>query len=215
MDLSWLGDLFTSFLGIFKPLAKIAHWKIWAAIWDLIQRLRNWYKWYQQNVQKRMQAMRALYNHYYQQFVAPILKIVDTVRRLTGIVGLVNHKLAAKLNAIFYRIEGYILLPFNLVIQRINTMQRMFGGFLTPLGFFDRATLLNSFWRDVGLLRRLLENPLGSATPTAPPPSIPDFEKSFQPLTSYFSRQASDIQPDVDAGIQNIVSYLKGTIAHG
>lgn len=213
--LSWLGNIFGSFLGIFKPLASIAHWKIWAAVWDLIQRLRNWYKWYQQNVQQRMQRMRALYNHYFQTFVAPVLKIIDTIRRLTGVVGIFNRKLANHLNALFERIEGYILLPFNTIIQRINQMQRMFGGFLTPLGFFDRATLLNSFWRDVGLLRNLLENPLGSKATISPPPNLADFAKTFAPLQTYVQGQSSPIGTDVDTGVKNILSYMGAQITNG
>ena len=209
--LSWLGNIFGSFLNIFKPLAQIAHWKIWQAIWDLIQRLRNWYKWYQQNVQKRMQAMRALYNHYFQQFVAPILKIVDTVRRLTGIVGLVNHKLAQHLNTLFERIEGYILLPFAKVIQRINTLQHMFGGFLTPLGYLDRATLLNSFWRDIGVLRGLLHDPFQAGNGTPGTANLPDFEKTFAPLKSYLQGQSSPLQTDVENDVQTFLSYLKGS----
>lgn len=206
--LDWLSGVFSSFLGIFKPLAEIAHWKIWAAIWDLIQRLRSWYKWYQQNVQKRMQAMRALYNHYFNQFVAPILKIVDTIRRMTSIVGLVNHKLAAKLNTLFERVEGYILLPFNTIIQHINQMQRMFGAFLTPLGFLDQATLLNSFWRDASLLRNLLENPWGSSAAFASPPSLPDFEKSIVPVQQYLTGVSSPIQPAVDASAATVQVFL-------
>ncbi|MGH9717628.1 MAG: hypothetical protein ACRD4R_13005 [Candidatus Acidiferrales bacterium] len=215
MDLSWLGNLFGSFLDIFKPLAQITHWQIWSAIWDLINRLRSWYKWYQTNVQANMKRMRALYDHYFNTFVAPILKIVDTIRRMTAIVGLVNRKLASQLNIMFERVEGYILLPFNTVIQHINKMQQMFGAFLTPLGYLDRATLLNSFWRDAGLLWNLLQNPLGSATAVSPPPNLADFEKTFAPLQQYVQGQASPIQPDVDAGVTNILTYMGAQVTNG
>lgn len=208
MDFSWLGEIFSSLLGIFKPLAKIAHWKIWAAIWDVINRLRSWYKWYQTNVQARMRAMQQLYNQLYAKWVAPILKIVDTVRRLTGIVGLVNHKLAAKLNTLFLRVEGYLLEPLNQVIARINKMERIFGGFLTPLGFLDRATLLNSFWRDIGLLRNLLRNPLGGSIASVGTPALGDFELSFSATTNALLDTPSDLSQSVDASVTIVQQYL-------
>ncbi|MGH9770089.1 MAG: hypothetical protein ACRD4Q_00065 [Candidatus Acidiferrales bacterium] len=206
--LSWLGGLFGSFLNIFKPLAQIAHWKIWAAIWDLIQRLRNWYKWYQQNVQKRMQAMRALYNQYFNQFVAPILKIVDTVRRLTGIIGLFNHALATKLNTMFERVEGYILLPFNLVIQRINQMQRMFGGFLTPLGYLDRATLVNSFWRDLVGLKSIWSNPFNTTFTDSPVPPPQPINTSVSDISQTVQGKQTDISSDVSSNVSSVKQYI-------
>lgn len=208
MDFSWLGDLFGGIIQIFKPLTAIAHWKIWAAIWDLIQRFRSWYKWYQQNVQKRMQAIRALYQHYFNTYVAPVLKIIDLIRRITGAVGIINKKLAAKLNVMFLRVEGFIVAPFAKAIARINQIQNVFSGFLTPLGYLDRFTLLNSVWRDIGSLAELLRNPLGGTTPTSPPPSPKDFHASLVDVTNFFEDQDSPITDGATAGIAAVKSFL-------
>ena len=204
MDFSWLTNILSGLVKVFKPLAAIKHWKVWAAIWDLIQRLRTWYKWYQQNVQARMRAILALYNRLYQRFVAPILKIVDTIRRLTGVVGIFNRKLAAKLNTLFLRVEGYLLAPLNAVVRKINAMERIFSGFLTPLGYLDRATLLNSFWRDIGHLKELWRNPFSLTFPTPATPARAPLSTSVAPLTAYLAGQSSPLQPRVDFAIEEI-----------
>ncbi|MGH9487143.1 MAG: hypothetical protein ACRD04_06075 [Terriglobales bacterium] len=208
MDLSWLGNLFGSFLGIFKPLAQITHWQIWSAIWDLINRLRSWYKWYQTNVQANMKRMRALYDHYFNTFVAPILKIVDTIRRMTAIVGLVNHKLATQLNTMFERIEGYILLPFNTVIQHINTMQRMFGAFLTPLGYLDRATLINSFWRDLVGLKSIWSNPFNTTFTDSPVPPPQPINTAVSDISQTVQGKQTEISDDVSTNVSTVKQLI-------
>jgi hypothetical protein len=172
MDWSWLGDLFHGVMDVFRHLTKIKFSRIWKAIFDLVQRVRGWYQWYQHNVQQPMRAARQNFRQLYDKFVLPILKIVDLVRRITGIVGLFNKRLAGKLNLLFLRIEQNMLLPLQLYNKRFDDIAHIFSGFLTPLGYLDRATLLNSVWRDVRHIREILRNPMLATTPPGnlPPP---------------------------------------------
>lgn len=208
MDFSWLGGIFQAAVNLLKPLTQISHWKIWAAIWDMIQRFRNWYKWYQQNVQKQIQAARARFNKVYDQFVLPILKIVDLIRRITGAVGIVNSRLAAKLNAMFLRVESYLLKPLNDVNAKLNQMARIFDGFLTPLGYLDRATLLNSLWRDIGQLKQLLVNPLGTTQPQLPIPPAAPASAGVSLVQQTIDGQQTPIADSVNASVLKIRTNL-------
>lgn len=209
MDFSWLGDLFGNFLGIFNPLKGIKHWKIWAELFNLYKHLKAGIDWYKAHVVKRMKALSQLEHQLFNTFLAPALKIIDTVRRLSGLVGLFNKGLATKLNQMFFRIEGYLLLPFNLLTQRLNQMQNIFSGFLTPLGFLDRATLLNSAWRDIQYLRQLLFDPTGAGVSQSSVPGIRTFDDSFGSISSYVQGQPSPIKSEVDAGVQAILGYMQ------
>lgn len=207
-DWSWLGELFSGMLHLFDPLKAIAHWKIWAQIYDIYKRVKGWEDWYKKHVLAQIQAEQKLFHQIVDTWVKPVLKIIDTIRRLSGLVGLFNKQLATRLNLMFTRVEGYILLPFNKATQRLNQIQNVFTGFLTPLGYFDRSTLLNSIWRDIGLIGELLRNPLGksiAAGTGTPAPSVPT---RYAGLRAYFAGQASDIQPAVDGSVTTVRSLI-------
>lgn len=208
MDFSWLGGIFQAVVNLLKPLTAIKQWKIWAAIWDLYTRLRNWYRWYQQNVQKQIQAARARFNRIYDQFVLPILKIVDLIRRITGAVGIINTRLATKLNAMFLRVESYILKPLNDVNAKLNQMAQIFTGFLTPLGYLDRATLINSLWNNLADLRGLAS--WGGTNTLAGAPVPPGVAVSTMVSTTAadISGQQTSITDPVQTALLNARSYM-------
>lgn len=209
MDFSWLGDLFNSFLGLFNPLKGIKHWKIWSELFTIYKHLKTGIDWYREHVIKRMKALSQLEHQLFNTFLAPALKIIDTVRRLAGLVGIFNKGLATKLNQMFFRIEGYLLLPFNKLTQRMNQLQNVFSGFLTPLGYLDRFTLLNSAWRDIQFLRQLLFDPNGAGVVPSSVPSIRTFDDSFGTISGYLQGKDSPLKTDVDAGLQTILGYMQ------
>lgn len=209
MDLGWLGDLLHGLLHVFSPLKSIAHWKIWVQIYDVYKRLKGWEDWYKKHILSQMQKWQALQHQLFNQFVAPILRIVDLVRRITGVVGIFNRALADRLNLMFLRVEGYLLLPFNKMTARVNSLGAIFRTILTPLGYFDRATLLNSIWRDIGLLATLIRNPLGGTIAkgtSVPPPPIP---LRFGYMTDYLQGNSSPIQADVDGSVKYVQTLLE------
>lgn len=166
----WLGGIFGSLVHIFDPLKHLKQWKIWNEISQLYLRIKKWLGWWRDHYQKQIRALQQLQRQIYDTFFKPLLTIVDTVRRISQVVGLFNRRLADRLNVAFLRVESFLLAPFNKLTSRVNAHSGILQQILTPLGYFDRATLLNSLWRDIGKLRELIRNPLGgsiSSTGTA------------------------------------------------
>jgi len=198
VDFSWLTKVFNGFRKIFSPLKSLKQWKIWNEIKNAYERWKRWRDWYKKNFQTYIDSIRKLQRQIYNTFFLPVLKILDTLRRASQIVGLLNKKLAAKLNSIFFRIEGALLAPLRAWQNRINGLGHIFQAILTPLGYFDRATLLNSVWRDVGQMREILRNPLGAAiAPGAPASRIPIHEQVSN-VSSYLSSGSGPIADRVN-----------------
>lgn len=211
MDFSWLLNLLVGILKRLNPL----HWLRWSALWGEFQKwyatFKKWRDWYRDHIQKQIDAFRKLQRQIYTTFFLPIIRVVDTIRRLSQIVGIFNQKLAAKLNSIFFRIEGKILAPFNALVQRMNIFGSIARAILTPLGYFDRATLLNSLWRDAKYLRVLVHNPIGQILPTPPPLAAPLIADRVQTVKDYLSGAPSDFGDKVDAR----VAYIRNFFANG
>lgn len=208
MDWSWLGSLFGGIIGIFRKVYDWLRHNVWTHLLALYKHLHDWYKWYQDHVQKPMQRARQNFRRIYDQFMRPILKIVDLVRRITGLVGLFNKRLAAKLNRIFLRIESDLLLPLRLFEARVNTLSHMFGGFLTPLGYFDHNTFLNSAWRDVADLRAILRNPLGEHLPAGVLPGTPEFADQVRAVTDSIDTDSGAVSDRARAAFDTFRSLV-------
>lgn len=204
MNFSWLTDLWNGVKSLLKPLLNIAHWKVWAEIWRFYLRVRRWFDWYRNNVHAHLQQLQALRRQIYNTFFLPILRIVDTIRRVSQVVGLVNHKLAAKLNSIFFRIEGAILRPFGAFANRVNVLGNVVQSILTPLGYLDRPTLLNSMWRDVGQLREILRNPLRGVILPAGVPAGKPAARMVADLDQFFLDGTGPLAPALSAQQQRI-----------
>jgi hypothetical protein len=168
VDFSWLGNVFKGLFSILKKLVHLKWSDLWRGLQDVLHRLKNWYGWYKTHVQQPIQQARANFKKLHDRFILPVIRMVDTIRRITSIVGLFNKRLAAKLNSVFFRIEAALLAPMRAFLNRVNSLGHVMQAFLTPLGYFDRATLLNSLWRDVGQLREILRNPTGAAIVAGP-----------------------------------------------
>lgn len=208
MDWSWLTGIFKTIWSIIKKIVHLKWSDLWKALQDIVQRLRNWYRWYQQNVQKNIQAARQRFRILYDHFILPVIKVIDTIRRITQLVGLFNKRLAAKLNLVFLRIEAKLLLPLNLYNQRLNVLSGMFSGFLTQLGYLDRATLDNSIWRDVRQLREIFRNPLAGTIAPAALPTSPTFQDQQSALTDYLSSGGGDLAPRVGDAVTTFRGYI-------
>jgi hypothetical protein len=201
MDFSWLGNIFNGIIGIFKKLGNLKWSDIWRGLQDVLHRLKNWYEWYKTHVQGPIQQARANFKKLHDRFILPVIRMVDTIRRITSIVGLFNKRLAAKLNSVFFRIEGALLAPMRAFLNRINSLGRVMQAFLTPLGYFDRATLLNSVWRDIGHIREIFRNPLGgSIVASGPAPRVPIGEQVSN-LNAYFQSDSGPLASAADAKV--------------
>lgn len=203
MDFTWLTNIFSGVLKIFSPLKLIAHWRIWSELKGWYERFKKWRDWYKQHILAPMRQMQQLQREIYNQFMRPILTLVDHIRQLTGIVGIFNKKLANKLNFYFFRIESYLLAPLNKITSRTNTLGFAIQGILTPLGYLDRGTLLNSTWRDAGLIKQILHNPFDqhpAAATLAPDETV---DSVAGKATAYLSTGSGEYQADVDAAVLN------------
>lgn len=201
MDLSWLGNILNGIVGIFSPLKGIKHWLIWSELKNWYSRFKKWRDWYKQHVLAPMKQMQAMQRQIYNQFFKPILTLVDHIRQLTGIIAIFNKKLADKLNFQFLKVESFLLAPFNTATARVNTISRMFGAFLTPLGFFDKPTLLNSIWRDAGLVKEILHNPWGQHPAPATTPPQPTIGERVNGAKQFLSSGTGPYADDVNQGL--------------
>lgn len=208
MDFSWLGGLFDNFLHLFNPLKAIKHWRIWEEVWKLYIKLKAWRDWYRDHILKREQMMQELQRKIFDTFFKPIITIVDDIRRFSGVVGVFNKGLASRLNLMFLRVEGYLLLPMNTGFSRINMLGGIFGGFLTRLGYLDRATMLNSIWRDFGLLRGILYNPFGGVIGGISTTPGPEFDVMTGWISDYLGGQQSPIGASVDGQYTDLLNFL-------
>lgn len=211
MDFSWLGDLFGKIIGLFNPLKSIAHWKIWVELQNWYKRFKQWRDWYRDHIMNPMKQLQQLQRQLYNQFFAPLLRLVDHIRQLTQIVGIFNRKLANQLNLYFLRVESYILQPFNIMTSRTNALGRAFQGMMTPLGYFDRGTLLNSVWRDAALIKEILHNPFEQHPPAATPAPRPTVSEQVSAVRQYLASGTGPYAEDVNTAIQ----HFRDTLAAG
>jgi hypothetical protein len=211
LDLGQISELFGEIKKILEWIKQKLLSHLWAAIKAILTHIHDWYKWYQDHVQKPMRQAQQNFRKMYDEMIRPILKWVDLLRRITGLVGLFNKRLAGKLNAIFFRIESDLLLPLRLYTARVNTLSHMMGGFLTPLGFFDNATLLNSIWANVADTRAILRNPLGSTVSSNGLPTTPDFNDQIIAVSDYVSTGSGDVGARVDSGYDVFTELVQST----
>jgi hypothetical protein len=205
MDLSWLGNLLVSVLKRLNPLHYLKWSTIWGALKSWYATFQKWRDWYKNHVQKQLDALRAMQRQFFNTWVKPLLNFIDTLRRASQIVGLFSQKLAAKLNSIFFRIEGAILAPMRALQARINTIGHIFSAFLTPLGYFDRATLLNSVWRDVRKIREIFRNPLGGTIAAgAPPPGLTVLDRTAR-VAEYAHAGTGPLADSVNAHVDRFL----------
>lgn len=211
MDWSWLGELLHGILEILKGIKHLKWSEIWQGVQDVVQALKDWHRWYVNNVQKPIQQARTNFRKLYDHYLRPVLSLVDTLRRISGVVGLFNKRLAAKLNGIFFRIEAALLAPLRIWQNRINSLGGMMQAILTPLGYLDRATLLNSLWRDAKYLRHIVLNPLArpSTVPNVPP--VPTTTENVQFVKGY----STGIKPADSSGLDADVDAFRRLIATG
>jgi hypothetical protein len=210
VDFSWLGKVFKKFKDQFGPLKAFKTWKIWSEIKNAYERWKRWRDWYKKNVQTYIDSIKKLQRQIYNTFFLPVLKVIDTLRRMSQIVGIISPKLAAKLNSVFFRIEGAILAPLRVWQNRINGMNRIMQQVLTPLGYLDRATLLTSLWRDAKYLRVIARNPLAGTFPKSALPPGPTVAEQAQSVKDYLNGHPTDISADVDAGVEQFRRILTG-----
>lgn len=211
MNFSWLDNLLHGVVGIFSPLKNIQHWKIWLELKNWYARFKKWRDWYKEHVMNPMQQMQKLQRQLYDTYFAPVLKLVDHIRQLTSIIGIFNRKLAAKLNYQFLKVETYLLKPFNVITQRTNTLGYTIQGMLTPLGYLDRATLLNSVWRDAGLIKQILHNPWNQHPAAASLPAATTISQAADNTLAYIQTGGGPYQPDVDQAVSNFQKYMAET----
>lgn len=183
-----------------------------SGLWQSIQTLVNWIKarvkWIQTYIIKPIQLEQQQLEAIWNKFFLPIVKLFNELERLTGIVGLFDKSLAAKIDQALWSVENKLTQPILLAMQRLNLMSSYVRGLLTLGGYLDRVTMLSSVWRDAGLIRQTLSNPWGhSTTPGAVPPA-PPIATVAAPFAEYVRTGAGELAPDVDQNISDLQGYL-------
>lgn len=202
MNFGWLTNIFSGILNVFSPLKAIEHWKIWAQMKTWYDTFKKWRDWYRDHILKPFKAQQAALKKLREQFVMPVIKLIDHIRQLSQVIGIFNKGLAEKLDFQFLRVEQYLLKPFNDASSRINTITSMFNGFMTPLGYFDRDTLLNSIWRDAGIIKQILYNPHNVHPAAAPLPTTQTVSAIISDAKQYLENGTGPFAKDVDEGVK-------------
>lgn len=169
--IEWLGyeweslkEWFANFWGALKKaLCWLKNLKL-STIWGWIKKAYGWIRkaigYYKQYILKPMEDERQRIYLLYQTYFAPIVHVIDDVRKLMNIVAIFNRKLAAKIDQRLMALEGWVLLPITDLLKRVNQLSGWGRAIITDLGYLDRPLLLESMRRDVVDIWQVLTNPL-------------------------------------------------------
>lgn len=155
---------------------------LWEKIKAGYKRLKGWIQWYQDTVQKPIQAIRDRIMGIYNTFFKPIIQFLDSLRVFIRIIGLFNRKLAAKLDARLWDLESKVMFPITYILRRVNSVSSQVRAWFTALGLLERSLLLESLRRDALLVWEVLTNPRA---------------RLFEPGAPFGSYTYSDLHVDV------------------
>lgn len=140
----------------FDALLHLPFSSIWKKIKAIYDRYRRFRAWWQKHIQGPIDAYRRALLAIYRQYFKPIIDVIESLRGIVRIIAVFNRKLAAKLDSVFWKVEGWILLPITLAMRRINSMASIVYAILTITGRFDATVLVASVARHIGELRAAL-----------------------------------------------------------
>jgi len=181
--LNHLGGIFNAIGGFFtKTWAHMV--KIWNAIknlattqiWSALQTLHNWIQraiaWVNKYILGPIKAEEAELRRIYNMIFAPVLKAIDSVRKMLDTIFFWDKALRQKLDSFFYQVESDLLKPINTLWNRLNVLSSTITGILTLVGRFDGQifveTLIYHFWDIWGGLSSLGVSFSGSPTVEVP-----------------------------------------------
>lgn len=180
-------------------------WSALKSIYENIKRRIDWIRKYIIDPLKREQAqLQAIWN----RFFLPIVKIFQDLERIIGIIGIFDKRLAQQLDQALWKLEIKITQPILAAIQRVNALTSYLESILTLGGYFDRITLLSSIWRDAGLIRAVLHNPLQVSYPTPTAVATPPLNVEVAPFKQFLTDGTGAWAGDITAHQAQLATYL-------
>lgn len=140
----------------FKWLASLKFSDIWNGIKKAFDYYRRFRKWWQTHVQAAIDAYRRQILAIYRQFFKPIIGVIEAVRSAVRVIAVFNRKLAAKLDAKLWQIEGWILTPITRALRSVNGMASILYAILTATGRIDATVFIATVCRHITEIRAAL-----------------------------------------------------------
>jgi hypothetical protein len=175
-----------------KALTHIKFASIWRAITSLASRIRRAYEWYQNHVQERIDRLRRTVRDLYNRFFKPIIKVIDSFRKVIRIIAIFDRRLAAKLDGALFKLEAKIMWPITEAMKRINLLSSYMTAIVTASGLLDRVMTLETIRRDAALVWEVLTNPRQRIFE---PIVAPEFKSHAQDLADFRVFLKSDAGP--------------------
>jgi hypothetical protein len=177
-----LQDLRTALGKVVGALKSLSWGRIWKFLHSIFDKLHRAIKWYKEHILGPIEKMRRQILDVYRKIFRPIIRFLDSLRVATRIIAIFNRRLAARLDAYLWKLEGKILFPITAALHRINGLTSYIAAIITEAGLLDRALLLESLRRDAALVWQVLTNPRALL---------------HEPATPGSSKTMADVQTDV------------------
>jgi hypothetical protein len=200
--MDWLSNIFATLWGYVRRALRALRHLGFAQIWAGMKRAYGYYcrfrTWWRKYISGPIEAYRRFILQIYRQFFKPIISVLDLVRSAARIIGVFNRKLAAKLDAVIWKVEGWILTPITLAMRRINGIASIVYAIITITGRFDATVLVRSVERHIHDIRAaLLGLPFGNTGRTLP--SVLSMQvQTAADFRNWLKTGGGPVQDDVD-----------------
>jgi len=157
----------TSLDGLFSHLWRVGFSGILGKIWAFITRLKDFLKRIFGPILCVIQAIIDYEEALYNQFIRPLLILLQRVRSALVLLRLLHVRWAGRLDARLARLESKLAGSLFAVLRELNSIRQTISLFIDPFGLFDQAKLLVSNLRSLPELWNALhvaqERPLAAS----------------------------------------------------
>lgn len=163
-------------------------------------------------VLKFLHRLRQIYDQYFNQFVKPLLNVIQRIRQFLKIFELLGFKWAKRLDADLGAIENKIIQIYTTIRQNLNLVTTWIQLIVDPTGLLRRNPLFGAIIRSAPELRNLmLQQVTTSLTPdqqAAQDAANGRYTKSAiaDRQNNYYSQGI--VPPDLDASRQQFLQRL-------
>jgi hypothetical protein len=201
--MDWLSNIFATLWSYVRRALRALRHLNFTEIWHAMQRVYDYYcrfrTWWKKYIEGPIEAYRKFLLGIYRQFFAPIIGVLDLVRSVARIIGIFNRKLAAKLDAAIWKVEGWILKPITIAMRRINGIASIVYAIITITGRFDATVFVRSVERHIhDLHAALLGLPWKSTKPLGPD-SLTVAMQARQDFLAWVQTESGPIQDRIEA----------------
>lgn len=141
---------------------KFTYTDILKPAWDQFWRFIDWAKRTLQNIFEPvfqfLDKIRGYVLQFYEDYVRPVLDIIDVTRRFLRVLAALGIEWARTLERKLAELEARIELPFRLVLSAINEIVNIVNRVVTADGLFQRLAYVRTLERDIVYAVRVFNN---------------------------------------------------------